>query len=377
MSKTTKIVWWVVGIVVVVGLVAWGIGRQSASGNTIKIGFIGPLTGGLAAYGESVQSAVRLAVDEINKTGGVNGRQIGVIYEDGKCAGQDAASAAQKLVNIDGVKYIIGGLCSGEVFATVPIITAAKVVEITPGASAPKLSGSSPYFLRNDPNDNQPATALADYLTNSYKKVAIISENTDYSQGLKTVFISEAQKDGASVVTTEDYDSNTTDFRSLLTKIKGINSDVIFINPQNCVNLLLIAQQARQLNIKTQLASAAPCNDPTTVGAVVMNGLILAVPPGLSTEGKGPAFLASYKAAYGVGSPYEFYDGAAYDDIYLLAQAISKVGDDSTKVVQYLHSLQSFTGTIGTYHFDKNGDFVGINSILQQIKDGKLVTLQD
>ncbi len=375
-----KFTWIVLAIVVIGG--AWWL-LSSGSTNTasttgpIKIGFVAPLTGDAAAYGEPIQNGVKLAVDEINKAGGVNGRQLEMTYEDGKCAGQDAASAAQKLVNVDGVKYIIGGVCSAESFSIVPIISAAKVLEISPGSSAPKLAGSSPYFLRNNPNDNQPATALADYLavTKSYKKVAIISEKTDYAQGLKTVFVAQVQKDSAALVSAEDYDSNTTDFRSLLTKVKGTNPNVIFINSQTSANLLRIASQARQLKINTQLASAV-FNDSTTVGAgAIVNGLILADPPGLSTEGKGPAFLAGYKAAYGAEPTYPFFAGAAYDDVYLIAQAITNAGDDATKVDQYLHSLPSFTGTIGTYHFDQSGDFVGVNSILQQIQNGKVVNL--
>ncbi len=378
MNNGTNWLTWIVVAVVVIGGGWWFL--SSSSSNTaltgpIKIGFIGPLTGDAAAYGEPTQNAVKLAVDELNKAGGVSGRQLEVIYEDGKCTGQDAASAAQKLVNVDHVKYIIGGMCSGETFSIIPIASPAKVFVISPVSSAPKLSGSSPYFLRNNPSDNQPATALADYLAKSYKKIAIISENTDYAQGLRTVFNAEVQKDGVAIVSDESYDSNTTDFRSLLTKVKGANPDAIFIDSQTSANLLRIAQQTHQLNISTQLASAV-FNDPATVGAgAVVNGLVLADPPGLSMEGRGPAFLTSYQTAYGSPPTYQFYAGAAYDDVYLIAQAITNVGDDSTKVVQYLHQLSSFTGAIGTYHFDQDGDFVGINSILQQIQNGKVVNL--
>lgn len=375
MSKKAWI-WVIVAIIVIGG--AWALAsRGGASSDTgaIKIGFVGPLSGDTASYGEPIKNGVQLAVDEINKAGGVNGRQIEVIYEDGKCDGQDAASATQKLVNVDGVKYIIGGMCSDEAFSMVPIITAAKVVELTPGASAPKLSGSSPYFLRNNPNDNEPGTVLADYLAKSFKKIAIISENTDYAQGIKTVFVNEIQKDGASIVSAEDYNTGTTDFRSLLTNVKEANPQAIFINAQSSQNLLLIARQARQLGITSQLASAV-FNDPATVGAGdAVNGMILADAPGLTTEGKGPEMIKAYEAAYGSAPTYQFYVGAAYDDVHLLAQAIENVGDDATKVDQYLHSLSNYDGTIGSYHFDQNGDFVGVYPILQQIEDGKLVNL--
>ena len=105
------------GIVVVVGLVWWGVSKNSGSGNVIKIGFIGPLTGDAAAYGESAQNIVQLAVSDINAAGGVSGKQVQVIYEDGACNGTTAADAMQKLANVDGVQAILGGYCSAESFA--------------------------------------------------------------------------------------------------------------------------------------------------------------------------------------------------------------------------------------------------------------------
>lgn len=371
-----KIITAVALIAIVGGLVWWGAESQKGflTREPIKIGFIGPLTGDAAAYGEPVKNAVQLAVNEINSTGGIHGRSIKVMYEDGKCSGEGAASAAQKLVNIDKVKYIIGGICSGESLTAAPIIDEAQVVMLSPVSSAVKLSGVSPYFFRNNPNDNAPATALADYLAKSYKNIAIISEQTDYSEGVKTVFIAEAEKNGAHIVTTEEYPSGATDFRSLLSKVKASNPDVIFANPQSCANLLRIAKQARELGITTQLASEM-CNDPATVEADVADGIILSVTPGLSTEGKGPAFLANYTTTYGAPPPYPFYAGAGYDDVYLFAEAIGARGDSSAKVRSYFRTLPSFTGAIGTYHFDQSGDFVGPSSTLQQIKNGKLINL--
>lgn len=371
------LVWAVAAIIVLAG--GWWFysngNSTPAETGPIKIGFIGPLTGDAAAYGEPVKDGIELAVEEINKSGGVNGRQISMIYEDGKCDGQAGASATQKLVNIDGVKYIIGGTCSAETFAAIPIASAAQVFVISPSASAPKLAGISPLFVRNNPNDNVPGVALADYWGKLYKKVAVISEKTDYAQGLKGVFITQAQKNGLQIVSTQDYDSNTTDFRTILLAVKNANPDAVFINPQTPANMVRIAQQGRTLGLKAAFASAA-FNDAKTVGAgSFMEGMVLAVPPGLALSGKGAAFTANYKAKYGTESPFPFYSGSSYDDVYLLAQAISSVGDNPTKVARYLYSLPSYTGTLGTYHFDQNGDLAGITSILQKILNGKAVNL--
>ncbi len=379
-EKTSSSKWlgWLVLAIVVIGGGWWLMGHGSASKvaetGPIKIGFIGPLTGDAAVIGEPIQNGIKLAVTEINQNGGINGRQIEAIYEDGKCTGKDAVSAAQKLITVDQVKYIVGGVCSSEAFGFAPITSAAKVVVIMPGASAPKLSGVSPFVVRNNPNDNAPGIALADYLAKSYKNVAILSEQTDYAQGMKAVFVGEMQKNGLSV-SSEDYNGDATDFRAVLSKVKAVNPDALFINAQTPANLLRVASQARQLGISAQFVSAA-FNDPAVVGAgATTNGMVLADAPGLASAGNGPALIDAYKTAYGKEPTYAFYVGAAYDGIHLIAQAITSAGDDTTKVASYLHSLPSYTGTIGTYSFDQNGDIVGITSILQKIENGKLTNL--
>src|SRR4051812_22363375 len=107
MNKTAKIVLWIVVLV----LIIWGISSISKNANQvadtgpIKIGFIGPLTGDAAAYGEPISNSVKMAEKQINDAGGINNRQVQVIFEDAKCDGQTAASAAQKLVNVDKVKF--------------------------------------------------------------------------------------------------------------------------------------------------------------------------------------------------------------------------------------------------------------------------------
>ncbi len=375
MKKT--IVW-----IIVLILVVWGISalvkKNSAPALTgpIKIGFIGPLTGDAASYGEPIKNSVALAVNEINKAGGVGGQQIQMIYEDGKCTGTDAASAAQKLVNVDQVKYIIGGMCSGEVFSEIPITSKAQVFVISPSASAAKLSGISEYFVRNNPSDSLTGGALANYVVKSYKTAAIISEQTDFAQGIRDNFISEAEKGGLKIVDTEDFKTDTTDFRSLLSKIKTQNPDVLFINPQTPQNAIRIAQQARQLGLKSQFVAALFGSDPTLAAAgTATEGMVFADLAGLSTA-KGQDFLSKYKATYNSDPNYPFYDGAAYDAVYLISQAVSSVGDDSTKVQKYIHSLANYTGVLGTYSFDKNGDIIGAGIVLEKIVGGKLVNVQ-
>ena len=366
----------VVLAIIVLVLIISGVSSLMVKGDpTIKIGFIAPLSGDSAAYGEPIKNSVGLAVDEINRSGGIDGKQIQMIYEDGKCDGKDAATAAQKLVGVDKVRYIVGGFCSGEVFGEVPITSPTKVFVISYAASAAKLSGISDYFIRNNPSDAITGSILADYLSKSYKTAAIISEQTDYAQGVRDVFAAEAQKNGLKIVDSENYATGDIDFRSELLKIKSHKPDVLFINSQTGKDAVRIAEEARQLGITLQFANTLLCSDPVvytagqaTEGMICVN---LAGLPGVS----GQEFINKYKAKYDSTPNFPLYAGAAYDDIYLLKQAISAVGGDSTKVMRYLRSLPSYTGTIGTYHFDSKGDLVGAGLILQKVLNKEPVNI--
>src|SRR3989338_6431973 len=118
---------------------------QSGGSGPIKIGFIGPLTGDIAGIGADMLNGVQVAVDEVNADGGINGRQIELIAEDGRCNGADAASAAQKLVNVDNVFAIVGAGCSSETLAAAPIVNDGKVVMISPVSSSPEVSAAGDH----------------------------------------------------------------------------------------------------------------------------------------------------------------------------------------------------------------------------------------
>ena len=114
---------------------------------TIRIGAIGPFTGDAAVYGQSEKNAIELAVQEINLDGGINGKKLEVIYEDGKCNGMDAATAAQKLINVDKVDIILGGVCSGETLAIAPLAEANEVLVFSSFSSSPDVTNAGDFIF--------------------------------------------------------------------------------------------------------------------------------------------------------------------------------------------------------------------------------------
>ncbi|MEN9405658.1 MAG: hypothetical protein RLY47_617 [Candidatus Parcubacteria bacterium] len=363
MSTSVK---WVLGIIVL-ALIVWVGMSMSDTAPTetgpIKVGFIAPLTGDAAVYGEPIRNVTKIAVDEINAAGGIDGRMLEVIYEDGKCNGSDAVSAAQKLINIDGVKIIIGGFCSSESLAVEPITTAAGVFLISAGSSSPDLTGISDFFARTCPSDTAQGEALADIARNDKKwaKVAVIQEQTDYAMGLYNSFNKSFTALGGTTIR-EELPSTQTDFRTPLTKLKSENPDALFLSVQTVAMGQKIIQQLQDLGWDVPLfISDSVLGDTETIAknAVQLEGVIgveFSVDP---TNEKFKKLIAKYQELYGTEMPYQSYGQTEYDVVYLIADAITSVGYDADKVSDWVLGIKGWNGASGSVTIGENGDRVG------------------
>jgi len=369
MNKNKKILVSLIVVIIVIVLGSLLVNNKPVSTEPIKIGFIGPLTGDVAIYGIDFRNAATLAVDEINNGGGIKGRKIEVIYEDGKCTGTDAANAAQKLVNVDKVKVILGGDCSNETLAAAPITEANKVILFSPLASSPAITNAGDYVFRNYPSDAYVFRQQAQFVINAgYKKIAIISENTDYAISSKNVFTDEVNKQGAQIVANEVFAQGARDFKTNILKIKSANPDAIFINPQSGVTGGLLLKQLREMGVDTQVFSYFVFGDKDAVKTAgsALNGMIYFDTAGLTTE-KGKALNDKYTARFGAISSSAYGVGAQYDSVYILANAIAKCGEETTCIKNYLYNMPLYTGAVGKYKFDENGDITGISALIPKI----------
>jgi branched-chain amino acid transport system substrate-binding protein len=356
-------IWIIIAVVVLGGLWWWGTSHNSASeytGATYKVGIILSLTGDAAPYGEGARNIDQIAVDEINANGGINGKPMELVIEDGKCNGQDAANAAQKLINVDKVQVIIGGFCSGESLAAVPVAEAAKVALFSPGSSSPKLTGVSKFFARDYPSDSAQGSVLANvaYTDKGYKKVAFIQEQTDYALGVQQSF-SDTFKSLGGTVTVEQFPTDTTDFRSVLTKIKTANPDALFVDTQTAASADRIFKQITQLGWKPKLlVSDVTIADPKTLmdNKALVEGALGAEFGVDANNPKYVALLVAYKAKYNADMPFQSYGQSEYDAVYIIRDAIAAVGYDGTKIADWLHMVKDWQGASGSVTIKSDGD---------------------
>jgi branched-chain amino acid transport system substrate-binding protein len=375
----------IIGIIVVAAIIAGayyfmggGMKQDGVTPGTsvgvgpITLGFIGPLTGDAASIGTINRAAVEIAVSEVNAAGGVNGRPIEVVYEDGQCNAKAATNAASKLINVNKVPVIIGGLCSTETAAFGPGAMQSKVIVFSYGSSAPTLSQTGKYFFRSYPSDAFQGKFAAEYAYNTLKsrKVAIAYHISDWGTGIKNVFEQRFKELGGQVLAVEGAPQEARDYRTLLTKIKAAKADLIFM-PMYPDGTIVALKQASELGIKTRMLGADAWDDPKVHKEVSGKGdFVFTVPfSPISDE-----FKAKLKAKTG-GDDAPVGTSNAYDNIKIIAQVIGQVGTDPDKIQEAMRSL-TYQGVSGSIDFDDNGDVTSANYIVKRIEGGKAMEVK-
>ncbi len=371
MTKTSKTIAWIIGIIIVI-LIIVATNRIPKETSTIKLGFIGPLTGDVTSLGAAARAGVEIAVSEINAAGGINGRQIEMIYEDGRCSPVPANSAAQKLISVDKVTAIIGGLCSSETSAFVKFAMTSKVPVISYCSSAPSLSQSGPYFFRTYPSDAYQGKFAAEYAYNDLgaRNISILYHISDWGTGIKDVFTKRFTELGGKIVATEGAPQESREYKTQLSKLKVANPDYLYM-PLYTEGARVAIQQAQDLGIKTKILAADSWDDPKFVSEVTKNADIIYVG---STNLANDAFRAKIIAKTGEKeSP--ICAPQAYDAVNTIIAAIKQVGTDADKLPDAIRGL-NFEGVSGPISFDQNGDINNVGYVVKKIVNGVAVIIK-
>jgi branched-chain amino acid transport system substrate-binding protein len=211
-------------------------------------------------FGESTKNAVDIAVAEWNAAGGVAGRQIQLVVEDSQCSAEPAVNAANKVINQDGVKFIIGEVCSSASIPVTEITNPKKIVQISPTSTNATVTldadgNTKPYTFRACFIDPFQGLVMAKFaLENLKAKTAavVLDVGNDYIKGLAEFFKAAFEKGGGKVVVYESFVKEDTDFSAILAKVKDAKPDVFFV-PAYYDKVNLIGAQAKQKGITCPL----------------------------------------------------------------------------------------------------------------------------
>lgn len=328
-------------------------GSSSSSGDTIKIGAIGPLSGAASTYGISVKEGAQLLEKEVNAAGGVNGKKIQFIFEDDQADPNSAMQAFNKLVDSEKVTAILGPVTSGATLAVAPNATAKQIPMITPTATEPTITKQGGDFMfRGCFVDSFQGEVLAKYATEKLgKKTAAVLYNSgsDYSKGIADSFKAKFEAAGGTIGEFLTYNDKDTDFKAQLTKIKTLNPDIIVL-PDYYNVVGLIAKQARDMGIQSQFLGGDgwESEELTKIGKEAVNGaLYINHYYSGDTDSAVKTFVDSYKKEY--NKEPDAFAALSYDTSKILVKAIEKAGKtDGTAIKDALASMEmnSVTGNI-------------------------------
>jgi len=346
----------------------------------VKIGVSAPLSGDIAALGQSTRNAILLAQEEINAKGGVNigGKQqkVTFIIEDDENKPESTATVFQKLINQDKVVAIIGSQSSKCSNAGAPIAESAGIPQLSPWSTNPNVTKDKKYVFRAcfiDPFQGKQVAKFAREKMKAKTAAVLYDVASDYNKGIAEVFRDEFARAGGKLVGFETYNTNDKDFSAQLSKIKGGNPDILFL-PNYFNEVPLQIQQARKLGLTCKVIGSDSWDNPELIklGGKEMDGTYFT--NHYSPDVDRPAskeFIAKYRKKF--NAQVDAAAALTYDSVYILVNAIEKAGKTEPKAIRdAIAATRDFNGATGTITYNGTGDPVK-GAVIIRIENGKFV----
>ena len=361
------------GLLVILAQAVLACGGEDGEGekSPFRIGVMESLTGTGETYGTVAVQAKQMAMDEINAAGGIDGRMLELVVEDSKCNAQDAINAYKKLTDVDGMRIILGTSCSGAMLGVAPLAERDGVVLFSGLASNPDIANAGDYIFRTQISDVEVGINTGNVLwADGVRELATITESTDYAEGVRRTSVAQFEKNGGKVIAEERYASDTTDFRSQLTKLFAASPDALHIAPQSEFAAGTIVKQARELGYQGPIYG-----ETITVGTTALDvagdaatGLkAITAAPDPNNE-KAQEVLANFRERYDyITLPWHL--GSAYDDVYIAAECLKQTNDDQDAdgFKDCLYEI-TWSGALGNnYSFDDKGEVVGLSRVVVEV----------
>ncbi len=327
----------------------------------LVIGFMGPLTGDVATYGQGIKKGVELSIDD----SGID--SIKVIAEDTKCDAKEAVTAINKLATIDQVDVVIGEVCSGATLAAAPIAEQNGVVMISASATSPQISNEE-WVFRTVPSDALQGAFGAELAAEmGYNKMAILYTNDDYGLGFNNVLEEEFPPQGGEVVASEAFERGSVDVRTQLTKIKSAEPDVVYVIANSVDSAVAVLKQIEELGI-----------DATIIGSEGLKSKEIIEGAGEAAEKLILTSVSSGSIEFNEKHVQKYneepgpFAGQGYDAFKAIALAINQGASSGEEIKAMLQQIE-FEGVTGTIGFDASGDLTSGNYEVFVVENGEFV----
>ncbi|MDO3676645.1 ABC transporter substrate-binding protein [Paenibacillus ehimensis] len=345
---------------------------KEAAGDTIKIGWFGPLTGPTATDGTHSRDAALLAVEQYNAAGGINGKKVELVAEDDQGKPEEAIKAVQKLVNNDKVTALVGGAYSGPTKTAAAKVQELKVPMVVAYAVHPDATKGGDYVNRVIYTGPVQGRAMAEYAVNELKKknIAVLYVDNDYGKSIYTSFKENAEKLGAKIPIDRPHKMGDKDFSSVLTAVKATNPDALYVVAYYN-EAAAIVKQAKESGINAQLLGVDGFDSPKylELGKSNTEGSIFTT--SFYTTDNRPVVQKFVKAWHDKykGEP-DMLSSQSYDAAMVILEAMKKAGTDKEKLKQAINETSELEGTSGQIRFRTDHEVMK-PVIFMTVKDGK------
>lgn len=336
----------------------------------ITIGFIAPFTGQSAVFGEQLKRGAEQAVVDINAKGGVNGEKITLQEADDACDPKQAVAATSKLIS-QGIKFIVGHLCSGSAIPSSKVDMDEGVLLVSPGASNPKLTDEAKDLIfRTYGRDDKEGAYLGQYLAKHFhdKKIALATDNSAYGLGLAQEVKKSLNASGIHEVLFESYTPGQRDYSTLISKLKQAGTQVVVIGGYH-TETGLIARQITEQKTSIQIVggNALVTDELWKIAGPSAEGLLMSYS---SDPRKYPAAKSVIEAFHKANFDPEGFTLNSYAAVEVVAEAIRRGGKDPAKAAVALRQAPPVPTVLGALTFDAKGDIVDFPYVIYRWHDG-------
>jgi branched-chain amino acid transport system substrate-binding protein len=350
-----------IGVFLLVFSVMAGFASPGLSAEPIYVGLSAPLTGTYAEYGQNFKKAMTLGIEWINADGGINGRPIELVIGDSKGDPKESAALAQKFTSDKRIVAELGDFTSTSCLAAQPIYQRAGMVQLSPTSSHPSFAPGSPWSFGIIGTQAGEGPFMARYASETLgkNKMAVLYINNDWGIVAKDMFVKAAKEGGSEVVAVEHYFEAERDFTGVLTKLRGLKPELIYICSMYN-DAALISKQREKLGW-TDVSVMGPGSlyspklleiGGKAVDSLYTSSLFFPKDPRPEVQ----KFVKGFEAKY--DATPNLFAAIAYDAINLLAATIRKSGTDRKAIRDELAKTKNFPAVAGNITFTKHGDVV-------------------
>ncbi|AZF09663.1 High-affinity leucine-specific transport system, periplasmic binding protein LivK [Pseudomonas sp. R2-37-08W] len=353
-------------------MVLAGVAGHSFAADTIKIGIAGPKTGPVTQYGDMQFMGAKQAIADINAKGGVDGKMLEAKEYDDACDPKQAVAVANKVVN-DGVKFVVGHLCSSSTQPASDIYEDEGVIMITPAATSPEITARGyKLIFRTIGLDSAQGPAAGNYIADHVKPkiVAVLHDKQQYGEGIATAVKQTLEKKGTKVAVFEGLNAGDKDFSSIIQKLKQANVDFVYYGGYH-PELGLILRQAKEkgLNAKFMGPEGVGNDSISQIAQGASEGLLVTLPKSFDTDPANKAIVEEF--AQNKQDPTGPFVFPAYSAIEVIAGGIKAAkSEDTAKVAEAIHA-GTFKTPTGELSFDAKGDLKDFKFVVYEWHFGK------